>query len=88
MAVFARGETVIPSCTPSALKKVAYSVTARVIFGKKARGDADNVGKVVCDGLVDARVIHSDDRVMEFHVYKDLDERPDDSRTEITISAL
>lgn len=88
VAVFARGETVIPSCTPSALKKVAYSVTARVIFGKKARGDADNVGKVVCDGLVDARVIHSDDRVMEFHVYKDLDERPDDSRTEITISAL
>ena len=65
-----------------------YSVTVKVVFGKGKKGDADNCLKAVGDGLVDAGVIHSDDRVMEFHVYKDLDERPDDSRTEITVQLI
>ena len=88
VAILARGESIIPSCTPLALKKVGYKVSATVVFGKGKKGDVDNCGKAVCDGLKDAGVIHSDDRVLEFHIYKNLDERPDDSRTEIVAEVI
>lgn len=88
VAIFCRGQSVIPACTPYRLKSVRYSVTAKVVFGKKMKGDIDNMGKGLFDGLKDAGVIHSDDRVMEIHLYKDLDERPNDSRTEITVELL
>lgn len=88
VAIFARGESVVPDVPPAQLKKVKYRIRCTVVFGAGKKGDIDNTGKAVCDGLKEAGVIHSDDRVMEFLLYKDLDERPAESRTELTVEVI
>jgi Holliday junction resolvase RusA-like endonuclease len=63
-----------------------YAVTMRIFLGKGQKGDLANFEKVVGDGLVKAKVIHTDDAIMEYHQYKSRDRQ--NPRTEITVSAL
>ncbi len=63
-----------------------YAVVLKAFFGKGHRGDVDNLGKCVLDGLVSAGCIHSDAAVDELTIQKFRDwENP---RTEITVRAL
>lgn len=67
IAIFARGQTLIP-LTATEKNKVRYALTATVFLGKGERGDGDNNWKCIADSLVNARVIHSDARVRKWHI--------------------
>jgi crossover junction endodeoxyribonuclease RusA len=64
----------------------AYKLEVWIYLGYKMRGDGDNFFKVVTDGLVEAEVIDTDSKIINWHLYKRRDAvRP---RTEIFIEAL
>jgi len=77
VAIFAGGQTLTAS---------RYSVSISVYLGKGQRGDIDNFLKCVLDGMVEARVIHSDSAVTRLTVEKFRDEK--NPRTEITVYPL
>jgi Holliday junction resolvase RusA-like endonuclease len=76
VAILARGRSV-------AAKR--YELEAVIYLGHGKRGDGDNFWKVIADGLVEARVIHSDAAVEDWILRKRRD--PDNPRTEITVRA-
>jgi len=60
-----------------------YSLEVWIYLGFGQRGDGDNFWKVIADGLVEAKVIHSDAAIEDWILHKRRDiERP---RTEITV---
>lgn len=64
----------------------AYKLEVWIYLGYKERGDGDNFFKVVADGLVDAEVIDSDAKIVNWHLYKRRDiKRP---RTEIVVETV
>lgn len=63
-----------------------YCVETHIFYGKGQRGDLDNRAKLILDGLVDAKVIHSDAAVTVLNMRKHHDEF--NPRTEITVTAL
>jgi hypothetical protein len=88
VALFARGATVAPE-TDRERKNCRYRVEAHVFYGPRDRGDSDNFGKAICDGLVHAGVIHSDVHV-DFRVVPHKDERDDprNPRTDYIVERL
>ena len=84
VAVFARGQSLCPTSARDR-QLIRYSVEVLIALGPNGRGDADNFGKVVCDGLVDAGVIHSDARVRIFQV-EVIDDERHNPRTEFHVS--
>ena len=82
VALCARGCTVAPE-TPSERRKCQYKVVAHVFYGPGDRGDSDNFGKALLDGLTHAGVIHSDTHV-DFRVVPHKDTR-DDPKTPFTV---
>ena len=86
VAIFARGRTVAP-LTNSERRKVKYRVEVHVYLGPRQRLDADNCGKLLCDALENAGVIHSDAFVEDFRVRPHKDER-DNPRTEFVVSRM
>jgi hypothetical protein len=86
VAIFAKGRTVAP-LTDSERRKVHYQIGADVWLGPHQRLDADNSGKVICDALQNARVIHSDAFVKNFQVTIHKDDRAN-PRTEIAVERL
>ena len=86
VAIFARGRTVAP-LSNSERRKVKYRVEVHVYLGPLQRLDADNCGKLLCDSLEDAGVIHSDAFVGDFRVRPHKDDRQN-PRTEFTVSRM
>lgn len=86
VARFARGQTVTPQ-SPAELRKVRYEVEATIYLGKRQRLDSDNAGKVVCDALQYAGVIHSDAFVTRSIMNIDKDDR-ENPRTFIRVVRL
>lgn len=86
VAIFARGRTVDPM-TERERRNVRYRVEVHVYLGLRQRLDADNCGKLLCDGLQDAGVIHSDAFVGNFSVTPHKDQR-DNPRTEFIVSRM
>jgi Holliday junction resolvase RusA-like endonuclease len=86
VAIFARGRTVAPLSNKER-SNVRYRVHVEVYLGPNQRLDADNCGKLLCDGLQDAGVIHSDAFVGEFRVRPHKEDR-EHPRTEFTISRM
>ena len=86
VAIFARGRTVAPDDL-NARKKVRYEVWATIVLGKGQRGDADNFGKCLMDGLQKARVIHSDAFVIDCHIHVEKNDRKN-PRTEYRVERL
>lgn len=84
IAVFARGETLVPR-ERKEWKNVRYAITATVFLGKRQRGDGDNFWKCIADSLVNARVIHSDARVRRWQIEIE-DGYRDSPRTLICVS--
>jgi Holliday junction resolvase RusA-like endonuclease len=80
VAIFARGRTVAPASDRDR-RKVKYKVEAHVYLGPRQRLDADNCGKLLCDALEDAGVIHSDAFVADFRVFPHKDRRYDPGTT-------
>ncbi len=76
VAIFARGQVVTAK---------RYELEAVIYLGHGQRGDGDNFWKVIADGLVEARVIHSDAAVEDWILRKRRD--PKNPRTEVTIRA-
>ena len=74
VAIFARGQTLVPS-TPAERNKIRYALTVTVFLGKNERGDGDNNWKCIADSLVKAGVIHSDARVRRWHLEVEDDDR-------------
>jgi Holliday junction resolvase RusA-like endonuclease len=83
VAIFARGRTVAPA-TDRERRKVKYRVEVDVYLGPNQRLDADNCGKLLCDSLEDAGVIHSDAFVAPFKVTPHKDDRLN-PRTEFNV---
>lgn len=83
----AQGRSLVPVSFPRA-QPPAYKVSVTVVFGQGQRGDIDNSGKAVCDALASAGVIHTDDRIMEYHAYKDVAQRPCQGFTQILVELL
>ena len=77
IAIFAQGKTIGGD---------RHRVEFCVYLGKGQRGDIDNFCKTLLDGLVRARVLQTDDSVVEMHVYKERD--PDRPRTQILITEV
>lgn len=77
VALFARGRSVTPA-TEAERRKARYRVESTVVLGPKARGDADNFGKAICDGLQYAGVIDTDAKVEQcvINVVRDDRENP------------
>ena len=86
VGIFARGRTVAPDDLTQR-KKVRYLIRANVVLGKGKRGDADNFGKCICDGLQAARVIHSDAFVVDCQITVEKNDRQN-PRTELHIERL
>jgi Holliday junction resolvase RusA-like endonuclease len=86
VGIFARGRTVAPDDLGKR-KKVRYLIRANVVLGKGKRGDADNFGKCICDGLQAARVIHSDAFVVDCQITVEKNDRQN-PRTELHIERL
>ena len=84
--IFARGRTVAPA-TAKERKKVRYRVHVDVYLGVKQRLDADNCGKLLCDSLQKAGVIHSDAFVGDFRVRPHKDDRAN-PRTEFFVTRI
>jgi Holliday junction resolvase RusA-like endonuclease len=63
----------------------SYEIEFCVFQGKGSRGDVDNYSKCVLDGLVDARVIHSDAAITDLRISKRRDWA--NPRTEIVVRA-
>lgn len=73
----------------SARRKVRakeYELEVTVYFGKGQKGDLDNLAKVICDGLVEAGVIHSDAAIKR--LVMNLKRDAFNPRTEITARAM
>jgi Holliday junction resolvase RusA-like endonuclease len=89
VAILARGRTVAP-LTNAERRKVRYEVRVDFYLGKGQRLDADNIGKLCCDALEDAGVIHSDAYVAPFIATPHKDERDDprNPRTEFQVTRL
>jgi crossover junction endodeoxyribonuclease RusA len=64
----------------------AYKVEIWVHLGKGQKGDIDNYAKCCLDGLKDARVIDTDAKVENLHLYKRRD--PANPRTELVVEAI
>jgi hypothetical protein len=64
VCIFSRGDSLFT--TGDRLDKVIYGVHATIYLGKGKRLDADNGGKLICDSLETAGVIHSDAFVRTF----------------------
>jgi crossover junction endodeoxyribonuclease RusA len=62
-----------------------YEIEAVIFLGYGQRGDVDNFGKAIGDGLVEAGVIHSDAAVTDLILRKRRDSA--NPRTEITVKA-
>lgn len=60
-----------------------YEVEVHIYLGAGDRGDVDNFGKVVLDGLQESGVIHSDAAVTDLILRKRRDRQ--EPRTEITV---
>lgn len=86
VAIFARGRTVAP-VTNSERRSVKYRVWVNVYLGPRQRLDADNCGKLLCDALENAGVIHSDAFVEDFRVRPHKEDR-EHPRTEFTVSRM
>jgi Holliday junction resolvase RusA-like endonuclease len=86
VAIFARGRTVAP-LTNSERRRVKYRVLVDVYLGPNQRLDADNCGKLLCDSLETAGVIHSDAFVGDFRVRPHKDER-NNPRTEFFVTRM
>lgn len=86
VAIFAQGRTVAP-LTNRERCNVRYRVHVDVYLGPRQRLDADNCGKLLCDGLQDAGVIHSDAFVGDFRVMPHKDDRAN-PRTIFTVSRM
>ena len=86
VCILAQGRSVAPE-TEKERSTVRYRVMADVWLGKGQRGDADNFGKLILDGLQDARVIHSDAFVEQFAVTVHKDDRAN-PRTHISVERL
>lgn len=77
VAVFAGGRSLISK---------EYELDVTVYFGKRGKGDGDNLWKCIADGLKDAGVIHSDAAVKRWVMQLDRDW--DNPRTDITVKAI
>jgi Holliday junction resolvase RusA-like endonuclease len=86
VAIFARRRTVAPA-TPAERRKVKYKVLVDVYLGPNQRLDADNCGKLLCDSLAYAGVIHSDAFVGDFRVRPHKDDRQN-PRSEFFVSRM
>jgi Holliday junction resolvase RusA-like endonuclease len=89
VAIFSRNRTVSP-LTNTERRKVKYEVRVDFYLGKGQRLDADNIGKLCCDSLQSAGVIHSDAYVAPFIATPHKDERDDprNPRTEFVVTRL
>jgi Holliday junction resolvase RusA-like endonuclease len=88
VAIFSRGRTVAPA-SDAQRHSCRYRVEVHVFYGPGQRGDSDNFGKALLDGLTHAGVIHSDTHV-DFRVVPHKDERknPENPRTEYHVERL
>jgi Holliday junction resolvase RusA-like endonuclease len=86
VGVFSRGRTVSPEDF-KARQNVRYLVRAKVVLGVRQRGDADNFGKCICDGLQKAWVIHSDAFVVDCQITVEKNDRQN-PRTEFHVERL
>lgn len=88
VAIFARGQSVMPP-TDRERRRCQYRVEVHVFYGPRDRGDADNFGKALLDGLTACGMIHSDTHV-DFRVvpHKDQRDDPRNPRTEYQIERL
>jgi Holliday junction resolvase RusA-like endonuclease len=77
VAIFALGRSV---------EAKHYQLDVRVYFGKKGRGDGDNLFKCVGDGLKEAGVIHSDAAIKRWVM--ELDRDWENPRTDIRVRPL
>lgn len=84
IAIFGRGQTLIP-LTAAERNKIRYALTVTVFLGSGERGDGDNNWKCIADGLVNARVIHSDAKVRKWHLEVEDGDR-ENPRTLICVS--
>ncbi len=64
----------------------AYKLEVWIFLGKGQRGDGDNFFKVTADALVEAGVIDSDAKIINWHLYKRRD--PANPRTELVVEAI
>lgn len=64
----------------------AYKLEVWIYLGYKQRGDGDNFFKVVADGLMEADVIDTDSKIVNWHLYKRRDNAK--PRTEIVIEVI
>lgn len=96
VAIFARGETIIPaailaipklSSQKYQLNKLRYTLRCVVVLGRGQRGDGDNFFKCIADGLQEAGVIHSDARIKHWNIDVDSNDR-DNPRTEIHVELI
>lgn len=65
-ALFARGHSLCMGIAPQKLRELRYELSATVYFGKKQRGDGDNLWKCLADALTECGVIHSDAAVTDW----------------------
>ena len=86
VCLFARGASVVP-IDPKERKAVRYGLYVVVVHGKGETGDGDNYWKCIADGLEEAGVIHSDNRVKVWYLRVE-DEDRENPRTEIRVSVL
>jgi Holliday junction resolvase RusA-like endonuclease len=86
VAIFARGRTVAP-LTNRERSKVKYRVEVHVYLGPRQRLDADNCGKLLCDALENAGVIHSDAFIEDFRVLPHKHDRVN-PKTVFTVSRM
>jgi Holliday junction resolvase RusA-like endonuclease len=81
LAIMARGRCV-------GTGKCRYSVEIEIQLGPKQKGDIDNFPKCVLDGLVIARVIHSDAAVDSLTIKKQRTDSLASASTKIVVSLL
>jgi Holliday junction resolvase RusA-like endonuclease len=86
VCIFSRGRTVAPA-TQTERRKVRYRVVVDVYLGRNQRLDADNCGKLLCDSLQKAGVIHSDAFIEDFRVRPHKDER-ENPRSEFFVTRM
>jgi Holliday junction resolvase RusA-like endonuclease len=86
VALFSRGRTVAP-IEDKDRRRARYRVEVHVYLGPRQRLDADNGGKLLCDALEYAGVIHSDNFVAPFTCHPHKDQR-DNPRTEFIVERM
>ena len=85
IATFLRGRTVLEGLSEKEIARSQYSVEVYVTLGARARGDIDNMGKGILDGLKEAGCIHSDAAVTDLLMHVREERAADHSNTSVRV---